>query len=249
MLESRIAIVTGASSGIGRAIALAYAGAGATVVVSDTNSAGGEETVALILEAGGTATFIAADVSRPQDCESLVARTVAEYHRLDIACNNAGIAGDIVPTADYPLEAWGRVIGVNLSGVFYCMKYQIPELLKVGGGAIVNMASILGAVGFAGAPAYTAAKHGVLGLTKAAALEYSSQGVRVNAVGPGFIHTPMIAPLEGDDAIRQQLVLQHPIGRLGRPEEVAALVLWLSSPAASFATGAYYPIDGGFLAR
>lgn len=249
MLSSRVAIVTGASSGIGRAIALAYAGAGAKVVVSDISSAGGEETVGLIRKAGGTATFIAADVSRPQDCESLVARTVAEYQRLDIACNNAGIGGDILPTADYPLQAWDRVIGVNLSGVFYCMKYQIPQMLKTGGGAIVNMASILGAVGFAGAPAYTAAKHGVLGLTKAAALEYGSQGIRVNSVGPAFIHTPMIAPLEGDDATRQQLVAQHPIGRLGQPEEVAALVLWLSSPAASFATGAYYPVDGGFLAR
>ena len=249
MLSSKVAIVTGASSGIGRAVALAYAAAGAKVVVSDTNAAGGEETVGLIRKAGGTATFIPADVSRAQECESLVARTVAEYHRLDIACNNAGIAGDILPTADYPLEAWDRVIGVNLSGVFYCMKYEIPQMLKAGGGTIVNMASILGAVAFAGAPAYTAAKHGVLGLTKAAALEYSSQGIRVNCVGPAFIHTPMIAPLEGDEGIRQQLVTRHPIGRLGQPEEVAALVLWLSSPAASFATGAYYPIDGGFLAR
>lgn len=249
MLSSKVAIVTGASSGIGRAVALAYAAAGAKVVVSDTNVAGGEGTVGLIRKAGGTATFIPADVSRPQDCESLVARTVAEYHRLDIACNNAGIGGEILPTADYPLEAWNQVIGVNLSGVFHCMKYQIPQMLKAGGGAIVNMASILGTVGFAGAPAYTAAKHGVLGLTKAAALEYSSQGIRINSVGPAFIHTPMIAGLEGDDAIRQQLVAQHPIGRLGEPEEVAALVLWLSSPESSFATGAYYPIDGGFLAR
>lgn len=249
LLADKVAIVTGASSGIGRAIALAYAGAGARVVVSDMNAAGGEETVALVRKAGGDATFVAADVSRADDCRQLAERAVAAYGRLDIACNNAGIAGELMPTADYPLEAWNAVIGVNLSGVFHCMKYQIPQMLKAGGGAIVNVASILGAVGMANAPAYTAAKHGVVGLTKAAALEYGAQGVRINAVGPGFIHTPMIAGLEQDQATQQMLVGLHPIGRLGRPEEVAELVLWLSGPAASFATGTYYPIDGGYLAR
>jgi len=249
MLKDKVALITGGSSGIGRAVALAWAREGARVVVSDTNRDGGEQTVAQVRGLGGEALFVAADVSQPQDCEALVQRAVEKFGRLDIACNNAGIGGPQAPTADYPLDGWAQVIGINLSGVFYGMKYQLPAMLKNGGGAIVNMASILGAVGFAGAPAYTAAKHGVVGLTQAAALEYSAQGVRINAVGPGFIHTPMISALEENQAVNGMLVAAHPIGRLGRAEEVAELVLWLASSKASFVTGSYYPVDGGYLAR
>lgn len=249
MLNDRVAIVTGAASGIGRAIAVDYAQAGARVVVSDTDKAGGEDTVALIRSMRGEAFFAPADVSSAEDCARLVERAVGAWGRLDIACNNAGIGGDLAPTADYPLEAWNRVIAVNLTGVFHCMRAQIPAMLRCGGGAIVNIASILGAVGFANAPAYTAAKHGVLGLTKAAAQEYAAQGIRINAVGPAFIHTPMIERLESDPASLEGLVALHPIGRLGRAEEVASLVTWLSGPRASFATGGYYPIDGGYLSR
>ena len=249
MLKDKVALITGGSSGIGRAVALAWAREGAKVVVSDVDRGGGEDTVEQVRTAGGEAIFIAADVGKPEECEALVRGAVEKFGRLDIACNNAGIGGPQAPTADYPLDGWAQVIGINLSGVFYGMKYQLPAMLKNGGGAIINMASILGAVGFAGAPAYAAAKHGVVGLTQTAALEYSAQGVRINAVGPGFIHTPMISALEDNKAVNDMLVAAHPIGRLGRAEEVAELVLWLSSEKASFVTGAYYPVDGGYIAR
>lgn len=241
--EGKVAVVTGAASGIGRATALAYAREGGRVLVSDLNEAGAEETVGMIRAGGGEAAAIRTDVSRPEECEAMVARAVELYGRLDCACNNAGIGGEQAPVANVSVEGWNRVIAVNLSSVFYSMKYEIPAMLAGGGGAIVNMASILGAVGFAGAAGYVAAKHGMVGLTKNAALEYATQGVRVNAVGPAFIRTPLVAGLE--DAV----LPLHPMGRLGTPEEVADLVLFLSSGRASFITGSYYPVDGGYLAR
>ncbi len=246
-LGGKVAAVTGAGSGIGREVALAYAREGAAVLVSDVDEAGGRETVAAIAAAKGRASFFRADVSRAAECAALADEAVRAFGRLDVACNNAGIGGAIAPVAEQPIEAWDRIVAVNLSSVFYCMRAQIPRMLERGGGAIVNMASILGAVGFAGSAGYVAAKHGVVGLTRTAALEYSAQGVRVNVVGPGFIETPLLAGM--DAAARAGLVALHPIGRLGRPQEVAELVVWLSSPASSFVTGAYVPIDGGYLAR
>jgi NAD(P)-dependent dehydrogenase (short-subunit alcohol dehydrogenase family) len=246
--DGKVAIVTGGSSGIGRSTAQLYARAGARVVVSDIDEDGGNETVRLLREEGAESEFVRADVGKPDDCEKLVAATVEQYGRLDIACNNAGISGASAPTGEYGIEDWQRVIDINLSSVFYCMRYQIPAMLENDGGAIVNIASILGQVGFANAPAYVAAKHGVVGLTRTAALEYSAKGIRVNAVGPGFISTPLIAQLEDDDDTKQMLVAKHAIGRLGKDVEVAALIAFLSSERASFITGSYHAVDGGYLA-
>ena len=243
-LENKVAIVTGAGSGIGRSVAIAYAAEGAHVVVADIQQSGGEETVSFIKRDSGEAMFVKADSSKPADSEMLVHAAVEHYGGLHIACNNAGISGPSGPTGEYPIDGWDKVISINLSGVFYGMRYQIPPMLKSGGGVIVNMASILGQVGFRNAPAYVAAKHGVVGLTKNAALEYAGQNLRVNAVGPAFIKTPMIASID-----ESFLLPLHPMGRLGMPEEVAELVLFLSSQKASFITGGYFAVDGGYLAQ
>jgi len=248
-LLSKIAIVTGAGSGIGEATALLYAAHGAKVVVSDINEKHGNETVEKILKNSGEAIFIKADVGDAKQCKALVEKTIETYGSVDICFNNAGISGESNPIADMSIEGWNKMIQINLSSVFYCMKYQIEQMVKQGSGAIVNNSSILGSVGFANSAAYVAAKHGVVGLTQNAAIEYSKHGIRVNAVGPGFINTPLLTEAGIDDATKTFLTGLHPIGRLGESPEVAELVVWLSSDKASFVTGSYYPVDGGYLAQ
>ncbi|HET9914169.1 MAG TPA: glucose 1-dehydrogenase [Anaerolineales bacterium] len=249
LFDGKVAIVTGGSSGIGEAACHLYAREGAKVVVSDIDEKRGNDVCRAIQKNKGEAIFVRADVSNPNDCKSMVAETLEKYGRLDVAFNNAGIGGEANLTAEHSIEGWQQVIAVNLSSVFYCMKYEIPAMLKAGGGAIVNMASILGQVGFENSPAYVAAKHGVVGLTRTAALEYSKQGIRINSVGPAFIHTPLISSLEENEQVRDMLISLHPVGRLGEADEVAELVIWLSSEKASYVMGSYYPIDGGYLAR
>lgn len=248
MLEGKVAVVTGAGSGIGRAIAVALAAHHAKVLVADLDEPGGTETARHIAADGGTAAFRRADVAKPEDHEALVAAAEKEFGALHIAVNNAGIGGPSAPVGEYPLDGWDRVIAVNLSGVFYGMRYQLPAIEAAGGGSITNIASILGQVGFRNSAAYVAAKHGVVGLTRNAALEYAAKGIRVNAVGPAFIKTPLIENAMDANALRA-LVDLHPIGRLGEAAEVAELVLWLCSSKASFVTGSYYAIDGGYLAQ
>lgn len=250
-MPGKVALVTGGSSGIGRATALAFASEGAIVVVADRDAVGGEATARMIQEGGGQAVFVQTDVAKAADVAALIRTTVELYGHLDYACNNAGIAGPQAPTAEYPEDAWNQVIGVNLTGVWLCMKHEIAQMLRQGGGVIVNMASILGTVGFPNAPAYTAAKHGVIGLTKVAALDYATQGIRVNAVCPAFIATPMLerSGLLNNPDLKAMAVNLHPVKRLGRPEEVANVVTWLCSEAASFVTGQALLVDGGYVAQ
>ena len=251
-LDSKTALVTGGGSGIGRAASLAYAKDGARVVVADVNVEGGEETVQMIKETGGEAILVHADVSNPEDTQAMVDRAVGAFGSLDCAFNNAGIGGgrDRLLTADYLEEDWDRVISINLKGVWLCMKAEIPQMLKQGGGAIVNTASIAGLVGLSGTVAYVAAKHGVTGLTKAAAMEYAKSGIRVNAVCPGYIETPMVQGIfDRVEGYRERVAARHPMDRLGEPEEIAQAVVWLSSDAASFVTGHNMPVDGGYMAQ
>ena len=248
----KVALVTGGAAGIGLATARGFAGCGAKVMIADLPGSAGEAAALSVREAGGQASFVAVDVGSPASVADMVAATVGQFGRLDFAINNAGISGSgpvRKATADVDLDTWQRVISINLDGVFYCMRSEIPAMLANGGGAIVNMASILGTVGFANSAAYTASKHGVVGLTKVAALEYSARGVRVNAIGPGFIETAMTAPIRSQSESLDMLVASHPIGRLGQSEEIASLAMFLCSDAASFITGSYYTDDGGYTAR
>ena len=254
LLKGKVALVTGGGSGIGRASGVSLAREGASVVLCDVDVAGGQETVRLIETADGEALFVEADVSRSQQVEALMARTVERFGRLDCAVNNAGIQGELNPTDECSEENWDRTIAVNLTGVWLCMKYEIARMREQGSGAIVNVASNFGLVGSPGMPAYSAAKHGVLGLTKTAALEYAALGIRVNAVCPGPVQTPLvdnmlIAQPDLADQIMASITQRLPAGRLGRPEEIAEAIMWLCSDQASFATGMAMPVDGGFVAQ
>jgi NAD(P)-dependent dehydrogenase (short-subunit alcohol dehydrogenase family) len=250
LVQGKIALVTGGGSGIGRATSLALATEGAKVAVSDVVVAGGEETVRLIKAAGGEATFIKADVAKAAEVEALINKVVETYGRLDCAFNNAGIEGAMTSTTECSEENFDRTIAVNLKGVWLCMKHEIPQMLKQGGGAIVNTASVAGLIGFQGLPAYVASKHGVNGLTKTAALEYAKHGIRVNAVCPGVIHTPMLDRLfSSQPGADETIAAMEPVGRLGKPEEIAAAAVWLLSDAASFVTGLPMAVDGGLIAQ
>jgi NAD(P)-dependent dehydrogenase (short-subunit alcohol dehydrogenase family) len=249
--NQKVALVTGGGSGIGRATCVAFARAGAAVMVSDVDARHGLETVRLIEAAGDRARFVRADVSVASEVEAMVAATLAAYGRLDCAFNNAGIIGAHATVGDYAVEDWERVIAINLVGAWLCMKHELKPMLAQGSGAIVNNASILGTVGFADASAYVASKHGMLGLTKTAAIEYGTSGIRINAVCPGFIDTPLLddAGITNDPALEERIAKMHPMNRLGRPEEVADAVVWLCGPGSSFVTGHPLLVDGGYVAR
>jgi NAD(P)-dependent dehydrogenase (short-subunit alcohol dehydrogenase family) len=251
LLNGKVTLVTGAASGIGRAAAIAFAREGAKVLVADMTEDAGRETVKLVHDAGGVAAFVKCDVARAADAEALVAAAVKTFGRLDGAFNNAGVAGKIARTADDTEENFDRIMAVNLRGVWLCMKYEIQQMVKQGhGGAIVNTASAAGLVGSHGMPAYTASKHGVIGLTKTAALEYARTGIRVNAVCPGVIDTAMVAAMvSAHPRLKDKLVGAEPIARMGKPSEIAEAVTWLLSDAASFVTGAAMPVDGGMIAQ
>jgi NAD(P)-dependent dehydrogenase (short-subunit alcohol dehydrogenase family) len=254
-VSGKVALITGGGSGIGRATAIVFAREGAKVAIADYNRDGGEQTVRMIKDAGGEALFIEANVAIAKQVEAMVAKTVETYGRLDCAFNNAGIEGEMghggpINIADCSEENWARIIAINLTGVFLCMKYEIPQMLKHGGGSIVNTASAAGLIGLPGGTAYVASKHGVAGLTKSAALEYAKSGIRINAVCPGFIRTAMVErAIDGGSISEEMMIASEPIGRIGRPEEIANAVLFLCSDDASYVTGLPMPVDGGYVAQ
>lgn len=245
--KGKVAFVTGGGSGIGEACSLMLATQGAAVAVVDLKLEVAQKVADAVNAKGGKAIAIIADVSDDAQVGKAVTETVSKLGGLHIAVNNAGIGGDQAPTADQTVAGWRKVLSVNLDGVFYCMRNQIPAMVKSGGGSIVNISSILGQVGFANSSGYVAAKHGVVGLTRAAALEYATQGIRVNAVGPGFIKTPLLGALSKEAL--EPIAQMHAVKRLGESDEVAALVTFLASNEASFITGNYYAVDGGYLAQ
>lgn len=251
--QGKVALITGAGSGIGRASAQKFAQDGASVVVADINEQGGNKTVDLIRQAGGTAIFVQTDVSRGKDVEALVRQTIATYGRLDVAHNNAGISGLPTPIASMSEERFDQTLAINLKGVWLCMKYEIAQMLRQnGGGAIVNTSSAAGLIALPGLTDYIASKHGIVGITKGAALEYATAGIRVNAICPGLINTPMLGLDTGkapDPALIAQLLQAQPIGRLGTAQEIANAAVWLCSDEASFITGAAIPVDGGGVAQ
>src|SRR5215471_2642546 len=247
-LDNKVALITGGTTGIGRDTAILFAKQGAKVVISGRRETEGKETIALVKAAGGEGTFVQSDVSKSADVESLVKKTVDTFGRLDVAFNNAGVEGKLVPLAEQTEENWDYVHGINLKGLWLCLKYEIQQMLKQGGGgAIVNMSSVAGLIGGAGFGVYVASKHGVLGLTKSAAMECAAHGVRVNAVCPAVIETPMAERAFGEPAVNKRMLSLHPLGRFGKPMEVAEAVLWLCSDKSSFTTGQYLGIDGGLL--
>jgi len=248
--EEKVVLITGASSGIGRATALSFGTKGATVIVSDVNEKGGQETLGMLQEAGGQGIWIKCDVSQANDVSHLFDTILKSYDRLDYAFNNAGVEGEEANLAESTEDNWNKVININLKGVWLCMKHEIPIMQKQKQGAIVNCASIAGLVGFQGISTYVASKHGVIGLTKTAALEYAKSNVRINAVCPGVIHTPMVDRLTNNDPkALKDLIQGEPVGRMGKPEEIASAVLWLCSDGASFVTGHALTVDGGWVAQ
>lgn len=248
-MKDKIALITGAGSGIGQATAIAFAEQGSFVVVSDANIQAGKDTVGQIFAAGGHAAFIAADVSNDQQVGNLIAQAVAQYGRIDFAFNNAGVTQNSLPLAEQPVDTYDKVFDVSVRGVWLCMRHEIDQMLRQGCGAIVNMGSMSSIVGIPGLSTYSGSKHAVLGLTRGAALDYAKHGIRINAVGPGTIDTPMIQrfiDLAGTDQVMEPIRAAHPIGRTGRPSEVAEAVLWLCSDASSFVIGQMLMVDGGY---